>query len=69
MMSHDSFQQPLENNSSGEILQSVSLGQLEMETKIIADFSTELFSNLYQQWSNPPEYPPPPPVSPLVCCI
>ena len=71
MISHDSFQQPLENNmySNEEMLQPISLSQLEMETKeSIANFNTQLFANSYQQWSNSPDDPPPPPISPSVCC-
>ena len=49
-------------------MQQISLGLLKIETKMIANFSTELFSNSYQQQRNPPDDPPPPPVSPSVCC-
>ena len=39
VMSDHSFQQPLENNSSGEILQSLPLSLLVMETNMIASFN------------------------------
>ena len=72
MISHDSFQQPLENNmySSGEMLQPISLGQLEIikTQKSIANFSTELFTNSYQEQNNLVEDTLPPPVTPSVCC-
>ena len=71
MISYDSFQQPLQNNmyGSGEMLQPISVGQLEMikAQKSIANFSTELFTNSYQEQNNLVD-PPPPPVSPSVCC-
>ena len=42
---------PLESNSGGQILQSISHSQLEIETKkIIIDFCTELF---YSHYHNP----------------
>ena len=71
MISHDSFQQPLQNNmyGSGEMLQPISVGRLEIikAQKSIANFSTELFTNSYQEQNNLVD-PPPPPVSPSVCC-
>ena len=65
-MSDNSFQQPLENNSSGEILQSLPLSLLVMETNMIASFNIELFGDSYYQQNHPSDDPPP--LSPSVCC-
>ena len=65
-MSVISFQQPLENSSSGEILQSLSLSLLVMETNMIASFNIESFGDSYYQQNHPPDDPSP--LSPSVCC-
>ena len=65
-MSYNSLQQPLENYSSGEILQSFPLDLPEIETDMIASFNIELFGGIYYQQNHPPDDPPP--LSPSVCC-
>ena len=51
----DSHQQPLYNSNGGQMLQSVHLNQLEMQTKeVIINFSAEFSSiPLYQQQRDP----------------
>ena len=65
-MSDHSFQQPLENNSSGVILQSLPLGLPRIQTEMIASFNIELFGDIYYQQNDPPDDPTP--LSPSVCC-
>ena len=66
VMLDNSFQQPLENYSTGEILQTFPLDLPETETDMIASFNKELFGDFYQQQNDPPDDPPP--LSPSVCC-
>ena len=60
-------QQPLLNNSGGQMLQSVQLNQLALETKVIVCFNVELSADLYQHLSDLPEDTLPPSMVPLVC--
>ena len=65
-MSDNSFQQPLENYSSGEILQTFPLDLPEIEIDMIASFNIVLFGDFYYQQNHPPDDPSP--LSPSVCC-
>ena len=50
----NSDQQPMYKTSSGQILQSIQLNQLEMGMRIIVNFSAELINDLlYQQQRDP----------------
>lgn len=61
-------QQPLYSNSSEQMLQSVQLSQLEMETEAIVRFNADLSTDLMcQQQSNLPGDPLSSSVASLVC--
>ena len=66
MMSDNLFRLPLENYSSGEILQTFPLDLPKIETDMIASFNIELFGDFYYQQNDPPDDPPQ--LSPSVCC-
>ena len=67
-VSDDLCQQPLYNDSVGQLLQTALPSQLQMEVQGIASFNTtELSTNLYWQRSSPPGGPPCPPISFTVC--
>ena len=62
-VSDDLCQQPLYNDSGGQLLQTALPSQLQMEVQAIASFNTpELSTNLYWQQSSPPESPSHPPI-------
>ena len=62
-VSDDLCQQPLYNDSGGQLLQTFSPSQLQMEVQAIAGFNIpELSTNLYWQQSSPPESPLHPPI-------
>ena len=48
------------------MLPSISLSQPEIKSKIIMDFSSELFTSHHR---NPPDNPPSSAITPLVCVV
>ena len=66
-VSDDLCQQPLYNDSVGQLFQPALPSQLQMEVQAIASFNTPgLSTNLYWQQSSPPESPSHPPILRMV---